>query len=501
MLEVVTVDTNPEVLRKLTAQTWSEDEALWAATDHFLSAEDALLRFEARVPDIVVTELLLPGMDGLLFMERLKARFPYVEVIIHSERADFFSAQSAIEQGVFRFLHKPVPDEQLQRAVRLAAEKVRAGRALFIREQEVLFDIFTDPGSFSARDMLQYPFLQGHYFIIAIELRILPARRQSHQAILHAALTEVLNRFHLQMLFIYRGASRYYFYVFSKLITPSVPEEFCYAIHEILHWRHSFEAVFGVSKAQTDILNIRQALLDVKQSLRSLLASPGEVVGKVHRSKSVAYPAEQEEELIEAIRKGNDSAVDSLVTAFLLYYRRDFPGYEAFTLHIKRLGVNLLNVSDLYELNLQQDTVFYSLFDSLDDMLSMDDVEAVLITICCRIAKDIKEISEPGRGTKMQRILAFIQANVSEQISLQAVADYAGMSPVYLSKFFKTETGQNFVDFLTELRINKAKQLLTSTNHKVAAIAEAVGIRDSKYFSSLFKRCVGMTPIQYRENY
>jgi len=145
--------------------------------------------------------------------------------------------------------------------------------------------------------------------------------------------------------------------------------------------------------------------------------------------------------------------------------------------------------------------VFYSLFDSLDDMLSMDDVEAVLITICCRIAKDIKEISEPGRGTKMQRILAFIQANVSEQISLQAVADYAGMSPVYLSKFFKTETGQNFVDFLTELRINKAKQLLTSTNHKVAAIAEAVGIRDSKYFSSLFKRCVGMTPIQYRENY
>ncbi|WP_041741769.1 helix-turn-helix domain-containing protein [Caldicellulosiruptor kronotskyensis] len=82
---------------------------------------------------------------------------------------------------------------------------------------------------------------------------------------------------------------------------------------------------------------------------------------------------------------------------------------------------------------------------------------------------------------------------------LSDIAEVCGISPNYFCKIFKEETGKSFVDFLNELRINKAKELLLSTNLKSYEVAEKVGFSDYKYFSMIFKKYTGLSPRKFKE--
>ena len=81
------------------------------------------------------------------------------------------------------------------------------------------------------------------------------------------------------------------------------------------------------------------------------------------------------------------------------------------------------------------------------------------------------------------------------------MSDHIGFNPTYFSVFFKKETGKNFSEYLTELRIKNAKLYLISTNMDIADIAEEVGYNDLKYFSKLFKKLTGINPSEYRKLY
>jgi two-component system response regulator YesN len=86
------------------------------------------------------------------------------------------------------------------------------------------------------------------------------------------------------------------------------------------------------------------------------------------------------------------------------------------------------------------------------------------------------------------------------QLSLEGVAKAIGVSPVYLSRLFKQELGTTFVTLLTQMRISKAMQLLGSTGQTVAEIGESVGYESQHYFSTAFKKVVGVSPNRYRRS-
>ena len=75
------------------------------------------------------------------------------------------------------------------------------------------------------------------------------------------------------------------------------------------------------------------------------------------------------------------------------------------------------------------------------------------------------------------------------------------LSPVYFSGMFKREVGQNFSEYVTDYRIKKAKDLLKRSNLSILEISDAVGFKDPKYFSKIFKKAAGITPAEYRKIY
>lgn len=105
-----------------------------------------------------------------------------------------------------------------------------------------------------------------------------------------------------------------------------------------------------------------------------------------------------------------------------------------------------------------------------------------------------------GCSTKILAAVDYIKTNYSRAITLEDIAEYAGISRIYLSQSFKKETGQNISDYLIQYRLKKAKKLLLTSNLKVYTIAEMCGFGSVQYFGQIFKKMTGFSPYQFKDN-
>jgi len=114
-------------------------------------------------------------------------------------------------------------------------------------------------------------------------------------------------------------------------------------------------------------------------------------------------------------------------------------------------------------------------------------------------SEDYPEYQGYKSGALIKRAKNYIKENYSKPITLEDVAREIHVSPQYLSKLFKEETGENFIEHLTAIRIRNAKSLLEADNLSVKEICYSIGYSDPNYFSRIFKKIVGLTPTEYKE--
>ena len=101
----------------------------------------------------------------------------------------------------------------------------------------------------------------------------------------------------------------------------------------------------------------------------------------------------------------------------------------------------------------------------------------------------------------MDKMIEYIREHLQDKITLSDVAVHLGFSESYCSKYIKKKTNMNFLEYLTTLRIDHARERLMKTDDSVNEIAEAVGYSDVKYFSRIFKRSLGLSPNKFRKMY
>ncbi|MDF2958957.1 MAG: hypothetical protein K0S39_692 [Paenibacillus sp.] len=120
------------------------------------------------------------------------------------------------------------------------------------------------------------------------------------------------------------------------------------------------------------------------------------------------------------------------------------------------------------------------------------------------LKQELAELLQKQDQTSMLHVsireaVAYIQEYFKDELTLEVISDHVHVSPAYFSRLFQKETGKTFTDYLTEIRINRAKSLLQRTALPVYDIAERVGYRNSRYFLKLFKETVGLTPTEFRD--
>ena len=106
--------------------------------------------------------------------------------------------------------------------------------------------------------------------------------------------------------------------------------------------------------------------------------------------------------------------------------------------------------------------------------------------------------SEDNSKDIISTAIEYINEHYSENITLAEVSNYVALSPGYFSSLFKQNTDEKFIDYLSKIRIEKARDLLINSNIKITAIANLVGYKDAQYFHRVFKLYTGTTPSKYR---
>ncbi|WP_187274345.1 response regulator [Paenibacillus sp. N3.4] len=147
----------------------------------------------------------------------------------------------------------------------------------------------------------------------------------------------------------------------------------------------------------------------------------------------------------------------------------------------------------------------------LDHLLTAEQIQLVLSAatleelsqICKTFLRYLLQLTvdlrKSGRNNVVEAAKAILETQYASNLSLDTIAKEVFVSPVYLSFLFKQVEGVNLTDYVTHVRMDKAKELLLGSNLKTYEIANRVGYQDEKYFSRLFKKRIGMTPTEFRQ--
>ena len=115
------------------------------------------------------------------------------------------------------------------------------------------------------------------------------------------------------------------------------------------------------------------------------------------------------------------------------------------------------------------------------------------------ISRNVGIAREKQSESVMEKAKEYIRENFQKDLTLDEVSKVVDISPYYFSKLFKQETGENFIEYLTKVRMKNAEELLKDSSYSIKEICAASGYGDPNYFSRIFKKYEGVTPSEYRE--
>jgi AraC-like DNA-binding protein len=269
----------------------------------------------------------------------------------------------------------------------------------------------------------------------------------------------------------------------------------------LLHMR----VAIGLGRPVTQIKEIPAMLEETRQALRFRdLQEDNQILDLrewvTDDEKTSEFPFHLEKEVIHGLRMGLEEETVAAVQRFL-YELRVHAGKELWVqqgmLHllgsvqhsIMQMGTNL---------NALYDGV--NLYGQLCQLKEPEEIEKWFLSrVIVPFMQEIKRKQDVFLQQAVDRVVKRIHEGYMEELSLDSIAEAERLSSYALSRMFKQAMGLNFIDYLTEVRLEKAKELLRNTDWKLNDVAERVGYQHS-YFSRIFKKHVGVTPSRYREN-
>ena len=471
-------------------------------------------------PDILITDIRMPFMDGLELSRLVKKELPQIKIIILSGYNEFDYAKTAISIGVTDYLLKPISSAKLLEAVKKVGDMIE-------KEQDNvrLMELWGALASnrLSTIELLEKGQRLGMDFTASAYMVFLFKLMQEGDA---TGCSDELNRASekvnslsgswKKVLSFDRSPEGWAFLIKGES-EAEVLENFAETKKELLN----LVAVYPKVEYFGGLGSIVQRIGDIQNSYKEAarafssrffldanqIADSAEMVslyneedGKIDVSKMLSK--KREHELVEKFFKNGtveevDSFLDELFQSIgeqncksLLY--RQYVVMDLFFCATDFLGNLEISTEELPE----ECRDINQIVEKAGNAQSLRHQIGILFseTMILRDGHSKKKYSKLLEDAK-----AFIDENYRhDDMSLNMVAAQVNISPSYFSTIFSSEMGQTFVEYLTHVRLEKAKELLMCSNMRTAEIGYEVGYKDSHYFSYIFKKVVGCSPKEYR---
>lgn len=488
------------------------------------SGEEALEFFERKQPDIVLTDINMPYMDGLALTEKIKEHSPKCRVIIITGYREFEYARKALKLGVKDFILKPVNIHDMATLVESIKEEMQQEegyhqeytklKETVLMNQDVVQESFLqrlvenhieEKEALPKIQLYSFEPLLEQCICVNIKPRICQTCSEAGTLSFSKKILELIqqNNYPCMIGFVhYLCNIILYFYGDGAGQSHKLAEE----IKEQINRKLGMEADIGISQENKGFAGISRAY---RQAEKAISAS-------VIRGKNVCITYDE----YAKIKKENPGNTEIDWQDFTFNVENCMEqnveeNINDFTNAMKRAGAANKDYLKLMAMNMlsKASTVLSKHGKSLGQLIGEDTlyeqvskIETVEeMNLCLKnIIKKILEFSDEKRTKKSNKMinqtLEYINSHLCEPtLTLKTVAGQVYVNESYLSRVFKQELGESFIEYITRKRIEYSIVLLNTTDLKVYEIAEKVGFTDSHYFSICFKKQVGVTIKEYKK--
>lgn len=537
MIKVVVADDEPKVCQLICGLVdWASLDMEVVGIAH--NGVEALDMIQSMAPDLIITDIRMPGYDGLEMIERAKKLDDHIDFIIVSGYRHFEYAQSAIKFGVCDYLLKPIKKQALMETLEKMRQKYlqRTQKLSSAQQQKLVMQ----------NDISK---LRANFFD-----NLISQKAENKKEIQINTLNKEYH-FHLKpgcfQVFIIKMDCNYEnFYQNSihvlqdkaKQILQGLLKQECYDLeisfqvsraYCMLNYpeenktmiRRQLKAVFDDLFVQNSIFDSIQLtiglgcmveeLSQLEQSLKSaewaVYQRVIEGTGKFVESSKCTSNLSELGNFAGDINKTIESGVEILDDQFIekeidvlknqLMQRKDLSGHAVFNLIIMAYSGYLMQLGNQQLLTNDMNKCYKEFVNRADLCTSVNQLFDVLKQEIRGSMEKIRrqkkqEVKKPIRQAKQ-----YIQQNYAQPITLEEISGIVGFNASYFSALFKKESGQNFLEYLSEVRMNQAKELLKETKLSVAKICKQVGYSDLKHFTQSFKKLTGLKPNEFRKLY
>lgn len=528
MLEVLIVDDETKVC-------WLLEQIIDWETLHAKCIGTAVNGVEAysyvkkHKPDVVITDIRMPDMDGLELVRRVKEVHQNCIFIIISGYQQFEYAHAAIKYGVADFLLKPINKDEINAVLkRIVDQKTQKKQmySVFLQEQKehrlkeremrsILANLLeADSVSQSTMEYFQPGYPEGAWMCIAVRVdQRIPVLSEEEEDFFHTRAAGVIKTELMQVVvcrdIYYKGVLLLVLNGKDSLNLEKLPfEEYRDTVQRYLIAYSDCRVTFAKSRICMSIDDLCESARQVRNLLDARISGlygrvivPGDVSMEEH--PEVIIRSSDAKRFLNGLgtldfsicRTAAAECMERLENREILKKYRSvlctvYWMIEKYILTLK--GMGFITTEDL-----EKDTSMLQLY-----LRNANEIRLLKQGIADYMGTRIAEYQRQKADMDSRPVLMarqYVDEHTESDCSLQEVANFVRLSPNYFSAVFSDEVGMTFKDYVTEVKIARAKQLLTSTNDKINVISEKVGYRDAKYFSRLFEKKVSLKPAQYRK--
>ena len=513
-------------------------EYLGIDVDEIFEAENGLmaLRLQEEHPiDVVITDIRMPDMDGLELIQEMQKKNNQIKFVVLSGYAEFSYAETAIRLGVKAYLLKPVSNDDLKAAFDKAYKemeqtasvrqevqmKKRMDREKQVYQQEKALNALFSSQEAGAVTREQLCKLCGYDEKMwaggaesVLYLAILHINKESFEHQRFRPVDHELVRFMIRNIFEEIQApcekllvnslsdTRQMYGIFigddKKKLRMEV-ERIYLRMRSVLEKKMGIYLTIGVSRCRSQLEGKETS--EARQALKQRI-----IYGKaniyfyedIRILGEQEFPVSQLHLLEQYIEHNEIFKVKNLVQE--IFSEELVKKYGSAYLRI--MWIRILNLLlHHYERrgrNAAEIEKMLQNYNLLDRIQSLQEIRQKIIEMVMECVST-ESVADANARSKIQMAIGYIQEHVAENLTVNVLAEHYGMSPNYFSSMFKKEMSRSAVNYITELRINQARELLYHSELSVVDISKKVGYEDSQYFFRVFKKYLGMTPLQYRE--